>query len=308
MNLDTLSIFCDVVRHRSFSRGAAASGISQSAATQAVRRLEEHLGVQLLDRSKRPFVLTPEGEVCYEGFCDLLQRYEAVEARIRSMAGDVSGAVRVAAIYSVGLYQMSLCMQQFMRRYPRARIRLEYLRPDKVVEAVLSGQAHLGLVSYPKPTARLQIVPWRLEQMVVVCDREHELAGRESVQPTDLQGMEFVGFDYDLKIRKHIDRYLRQHGVHVRVVMEFDNIETIKQAVEIGAGVSILPEPTVVKEVQQGALAAVALAPPGLQRPVGIIYRRGRPFTPTLSRFIELLREMSDSPSSAAGEGSQSDA
>ncbi len=296
MNLDSFRIFCDVVRHQSFSRGAAASGISQSAATQAVRRLEEHFGVQLLDRSKRPFVLTPEGQVCYDGFRDLLERHEAIEARVRSMGREVSGSVRVAAIYSVGLHQMSLCMQQFMRRYPQTRVRLEYLRSDKVIDAVLGGQADLGLISYPRRSAQLQFIPWRSERMVLACHRAHSLAEQESVGAADLHGLDFVAFDHDLRIRKHIDRYLRQHQVRVQVVMEFDNIETIKQAVEIGAGVSILPEPTVRREVERGTLVAVCLDSPGLRRPVGIIYRQRRPFTPPLARFVELLHELGDPP------------
>jgi len=296
MNLDTLRIFCDVVRHRSFSRGAAAGGISQSAATQAVRRLEEHFGLQLFDRSKRPFVLTPEGQVCFDGFSELLERYEAVEVRIRSMGREVSGSVRVAAIYSVGLHQMSLCMQQFMRRYPQARVRLEYLRPDNVINAVLDGQADLGLISYPRPSAQLQTIPWRSERMVLACHLQHALAGRESVRIPELHGLDFVSFDHDLRIRKYIDRYLRQFGVRVNTVLEFDNIETIKQAVEIGAGVSILPEPTVQREVERGTLVSIGLDPPELLRPVGIIYRQRRPFTPPLARFVELLHELSDSP------------
>ncbi len=297
MNLDSFRIFCDVVCHQSFSRGAAASGISQSAATQAVRRLEEHFGVQLLDRSKRPFVLTPEGQICYEGFRDLLERHEALEARIRSMSRDVSDSVCVAAIYSVGLHQMRLCMQQFMRRYPQVRVRLEYLRSDKVIEAVLRGQADLGLISYPRPSAQLQFIPWRSERMVLACQSGHPLAQRKTVGAAELNGLDFVAFDHDLRIRKHIDRYLRRHGVRVRVVMEFDNIETIKQAVEIGAGVSILPEPTVRHEVEQGTLVAADLNPPGMRRPVGIIYRQRRSFTPPLTKFVELLHELSDSPS-----------
>lgn len=296
MNLDAFRIFCDVVRHQSFSRGAGASGISQSAATQAVRRLEAYFGVQLLDRSRRPFVLTPAGEVCYEGFRDLLERHEALEARLRAMGRQVSGVVRVAAIYSVGLHQMNICMQQFMRRYPQVRVRLEYLRPDKVVQAVVDGQADLGLISYPRPSAQLQSIPWRSERMVLACHRGHPLAQQKSVGAAALAGREFVAFDQDLRIRKHIDRYLRRHGVRVNVVMEFDNIETIKQAVAIGAGVSILPEPTLRREVEQGTLVAVELDPPGLRRPVGIIYHQRRPFTPPLAKFVELLHELGDTP------------
>ena len=294
MNIETLRIFCDVVQHQSFSRGAAANNVSQSAATQSVHRIEQHFGVQMVDRNKRPFVLTPEGQACYEGFREVLELYDAAETRVRSLRKEITGTVRVAAIYSVGLHDMSRCMQDFMRSYPKAKVRLEYLRPNKVYEAVLNSEVDLGILSYPSPSPELSVVPLRSERMVLVCPPKHHLAGRSAVTAEHLQDEDFVAFDRDLFARKEIDRYLRQRSVSIRVVMEFDNIETIKQAIEIGAGISILPEPTVQMEVQTGRLAAVRLIAPQLRRPIGIIHRHRKVFTPSVAKFVELLREIQE--------------
>lgn len=291
MNIETLRVFCDVVQHQSFSRGAAANSVSQSAATQSVHRMEKHYGVPLVDRTKRPFVLTPEGEVCYEGFKQVLEQYDAVEVKVRSLRLEITGLVRVAAIYSVGLHDLSRSMQNFMRAYPKAKVRLEYLRPNKVYEAVLGGGADLGIVSYATPTPDIATKPLRSERMVLVCHPEHPLASRKAVTAEHLRGEDFVAFDRDLIIRKEIDRHLRQRSVDINIVMEFDNIETIKQAVEIGAGVSVLPEPTVRQETQSGTLATVRLIAPELRRPLGIIYRARKVFTPTAARFIEMLQK-----------------
>lgn len=292
MNIETLRIFCDVVQHQSFSRGATINSVSQSAATQSVHRVEKHFGVQLVDRTKRPFVLTPEGQVCYEGFREVLELYDAVEARVRSLRMEISGLVRVASIYSVGLHDMSRCMQDFMRRYPKAKVRLEYLRPNKVFEAVVNAEVDLGIMSYPAPSPDLAVIPLRSEKMVLVCHPKHRLAHEKAVTAEHLQGEDFIGFDRDLSIRKEIDRYLRQRSVAIRIVMEFDNIETIKQAVGIGAGVSILPEPTVREEVKSGSLVSVRLIAPELRRPIGIIHRQRKVFTPTTAKFVELLQEV----------------
>jgi DNA-binding transcriptional LysR family regulator len=291
MNIETLRVFCDVVQHQSFSRGAAANQVSQSAATQSVHRMERHFGVQLVDRSKRPFVLTPEGQACYEGFREVLELYDAVETRVRSLRKEITGMVRVAAIYSVGLHDMARCMKQFMIRYPKAKVRLEFLRPNKVYDAVLNSEVDLGLVSYPTPSTELSVVPLRSERMVLVCHPSHALAKRKAVTAEHLKDENFVAFDRDLIIRKEIDRYLRQRNVAVRVNMEFDNIETIKQAVHIEAGVSILPEPTVREEIARGDLTAVRLIAPQMERPVGIIHRQRKVFTPTSTKFVELLQE-----------------
>ena len=296
MNIETLRIFCDVVQHQSFSRGAKINDVSQSAATQSVHRVEQHFGVQLVDRSKRPFVLTPEGQVCYEGFREVLELYDSVDAQVRSLRKEIAGLVRVAAIYSVGLHDMSRCMQDFMREYPKARVRLEYQRPNRVYDAVLNAEVDLGIVSYPASSPDLNVIPLRSEGMVLVCQPEHPLAKFNAVMAEQLQGMEFIAFDRDLSIRKEIDRYLRQRSVGIRVVMEFDNIETIKQALQIGAGVSILPEPTVSTEVSNGSLAAVRLIAPELRRPLGIIHRQRKVFTPTAAKFVELLVQVQNQP------------
>jgi DNA-binding transcriptional LysR family regulator len=297
MNLEILKLYCDVVRLHSFSQGAAANQISQSAASQAIHQMETELEVLLIDRSKRPFMVTPEGRTFYDGCQALLQGFDKVRAQIASVRTQITGNVRVAAIYSVGIHIMSDHMQRFMSLHPQAKVRLEYLHPHKVVEAVLNDEADLGILSYPPPNRSLTILPWRDEAMVFVCHPTHRLARRKIITAADLHGENFVAFDADLSIRKAIDRCLRQHDVKVNVVMEFDNIETIKQAIAIGAGVGILPRPTILKEVGNRTLAAVPLSMAELVRPLGIIHRRGKLFTPTIVRFLELLRQTDQAPS-----------
>ena len=303
MNIETLRIFCDVVQRQSFSRGAAVNDVSQSAATQSVHRVERHFGLQLVDRTKRPFVLTPEGQICYEGFREVVEMFDVAEARVRSMREEIGGVVRVAAIYSVGLHDMRQCMQDFMRAYPKAKVRLEFSHPGRVREAVLNADVDLGILSYPAPSPDLNIIPLRSERMVLVCHCDHRLAREDSVTAEHLQNEDFVGFDPDLSIRKEIDRYMQQRGVKIRRVMEFDNIETIKQAVGIGAGVSILPEPTVREETRSGALATVNLIAPEMRRPIGIIHRQRKVFTLAAAKFIELLLEVQGRPSEEEDHG-----
>ncbi len=298
MTLEMLKLYCDIVRLHSFSQGAAANQISQSAASQAVQQLETELDVRLIDRSKRPFMLTPEGRTFYEGCQVLLQEFERLRAQVASTRTQVGGTVRVAAIYSA-IHILSDHMQRFMSLHPQAKVRLEYLHPDKVVEAVLHDEADLGILSFPPANRSLAILPWRTETMLFVCHPTHRLARRKIITASDLNDENFVAFDADLRIRKAIDRCLRQHEAKVNVVMEFDNIETIKQAIAIGAGVSILPRPTILKEVGNRTLAAVPLSMTELVRPLGIIHRRGKLFTPTIARFLEMLRQSDQRPTQA---------
>ena len=296
MNLETLHLYCEIVRVHSFSRGAADNGVSQSAASQAVQQLESELRVQLLDRSKRPFTLTLEGRKFYEACRTLLQNFERTRAEISQARQELAGSVRVAAIYSVGLHEISGQMQRFLSLHPKTRVRLECLHPRQVLEAVIQDEADLGVLSYPPASRALAVVPLQSDPIVLVCHPGHRLARRRTLVATDLNGEPFVAFDSNLSIRKAIDRALRKHGGKVDIVMEFDNVETIKQAIINRAGVSLLPAPTIEEEVRIRTLSAIPLHIPELTRPVAAIHRRNKLLTPVVARFLELLKEQDPQP------------
>ncbi|HRF00559.1 MAG TPA: LysR family transcriptional regulator [Pirellulaceae bacterium] len=300
MHIKSLKVFCDVVARRSFSRAADANGISQSGASQIVQQLEDSLGVKLIDRSKRPFVLTPEGAVYYEGCRKIVQRFFALEEEVRTLHQEVAGRVGVASIYSIGLSHLSHSVKQFLVQNPKSNVRIEYQHPNRVYELVDQDQVDVGFVSYPKSTRTIKSLVWREEPMVLVCSPGHPFAGRESVSVDELHGIELVGFDEDLRIRREIDRNLAQLDVEPRVVMHFDNIETIKRAVEIDAGVSLLPAPSIDRETQLGVLVGIPLTGVELTRPIGLLVRRGKVLGRTAKRFIQLL--LSDTPSISLSE------
>jgi DNA-binding transcriptional LysR family regulator len=292
MQLETLKIFCDVIRLASFSRGAAESGISQSSASQAVHQLELRLGAKLIDRSKRPLAPTPHGRLYYEGVKELIARYEEIENRVKTLGDEENlvGTVRVAAIYSVGLHHMTRYVAAFRARYPGAVVRLEFLHPGEVVERVQAEAAELGLISFPRRWPDLTVLPWREEEMVVALHPDHRLADQSKLSVCELTGESLVGFDSDLAIRRAIDRYLRKHDVQMDVALEFDNIENIKRAVEVGAGVAILPRPALVREVDFGSLAAIPFDGEPFHRPLAILHRGAARLSTVASKFLELLQ------------------
>jgi len=299
MQFEALKVFCDVARFRSFSQAAAANDLTQPAASQIVHQLEKRLGVQLVDRSTRPLQLTPEGQTYYEGCRDLVERYLEIENAIRNKEPEIHTNVQVAAIYSVGLRDMNQYVERFTAENAGDDVHIEYLHPDRVYEKVLDGTSDLGLVSFPKKTRELNVIPWRDEEMVITCAPGHPLAHNGAVRLKQLAEEPFVGFDRGLTIRRQIDRFLKDHGVGLDVAMEFDNIENIKHAVEI-SGVTLLPLPTVQREIAAGTLAAVKVADARMVRPLAIIHRRNPKPTPAAQRFISLLRQPDDVPRGAA--------
>jgi LysR family transcriptional regulator, transcriptional activator of the cysJI operon len=233
--------------------------------------------------------LTPAGRL-YADYCrDALRRQEEFELELEALKGHVEGAVRVVSIYSIGLSEMGRLQEEFLVAYPDASLHVEYMRPERIYEALENDTADLGLVSYPQPSREIAATPWRQEEMQLAVPPDHPLAARSQVSLGDLNGQDFVGFDEDLSIRREIDRFLRAHGVIVNPALHFDNIQTIKEAVAVGRGISILPARTMQAEIAQGRLAAVPLDAPGLVRPVGIVHRRHKKFNRAAQAFLGLL-------------------
>jgi DNA-binding transcriptional LysR family regulator len=224
----------------------------------------------------------------------LVERYLELEKRVKAYAGEesVAGSVGVAAIYS-GLNYMSQFVKMFEQRYPQVSVRLEYLHPDRVVERVSSSEAELGLLSCPRRWSELNVINWREESMVLTVYPSHRLAHRVSVSIAELEGEDFIAFDPELPIRRIVDRFLKHHSVQVEVVLEFDNIENIKHAVRLVSGISILPEPSLVQDLQLGTLVAIPIAgrdsTDRLTRPLAIIHRRHANLDVAAAKFLELL-------------------
>ncbi|HMZ22555.1 MAG TPA: LysR family transcriptional regulator substrate-binding protein, partial [Blastocatellia bacterium] len=172
---------------------------------------------------------------------------------------------------------------------PQVRVHIEYSRTDKVYEACLNNTIDFGIVALPLRRPNIAVIPLRNDKLVIVCSPDHRLAGRKRISIQELAEEEFVAFERDIPTRKTIDRILKQHNVPVNYVMEFDNIETIKRSVEVGLGLSILPETAVANEVENRLLAMLDFSEGTFTRPIGIIHRKGKVFSPAAGKFVEML-------------------
>lgn len=290
MHLETLQVFCDLVESGSFSAAAAQNFVTQSAVSQQVRALEARFDQRLIERTKGRVQPTPAGQLLYQASKEITARYRELREQLQSFGTTVSGSVRLATVHSVGLYELSDPLKKFLKAYPQVNVHLEYSRSTKIFEDVLSGQIDVGIVAYPTRRPQIAVIPFREDRLVLVCATHHPLARRRAITLADLEGQNFVGYERDIPTRRELDRVLRRKNVTVRYVMELDNIETIKRVVEIGAGVSIVPEPTVKQEVKNRTLCAVQISDETLLRPLGIVHRQGRHFSPAVERFIAELR------------------
>lgn len=291
VSLRNTEIFCDIAAHRSFSKAAAARQISQPAVSQALQQLEDDLGVVLIDRSKRPIELTAAGSIYFERCQKWLLDYREIEDAVHRYSGRIVGKVRVSAIYSVGLLQMSSYVNRLREEHPEIELHLDYGHPDAIYRGLLRDEMDLGIVSFPRDGGEIGCIPWLDQEMVVVVPPGHEWAHREQLSVRELDRTKFVAFTAELTIRRKTEKMLKAAGVSVNVTHQFDNVETIKRAVEIDLGVAILPLPTLRREIEIGALHALPLSDVKFVRPLGIVHKRHKHLSRAASQFVQLLRE-----------------
>src|SRR6202167_1331572 len=276
MQIESLKMFCDLAETESFTKAAQINQVTQSAISQQISSLERTFKSLLIERSKKKFRLTREGQTLYEYSKQIIQTYESLESKLQELKDIISGTIRVATIYSIGLHDLPPYIKRFMRSYPTVNVHVEYRRANQVYEDVLSNVVDLGLVAYPVKEPKLEIVPLRKEPLGLICHPQHPFAKSKNIKLKALSGQKFIGFEPDIPTRKALDKILKEHGVEVKHVMEFDNIETVKRAVEIDAGISIVPLGTVGQEVSKQTLVAVPLEDGDFYRPLAAIYKKNK--------------------------------
>ncbi|MEO8072553.1 MAG: LysR family transcriptional regulator [Acidobacteriota bacterium] len=293
MHIETLKVFCDLVEMQSFSLAAERNFVTQSAVSQQIRTLEDKFKRRLLERvrGRREVRLTPSGEVFYRECQNVLESYNQLNESMSGLVGKISGTVKVATVYSVGLHELPPKVREFMTKFPSAKIDLEYSRTTRVMRDVLNGTVELGVVAFPEQKRGLTIVPMASDRLVVICPPDHEFAERTQIKVTELKDRDFVLFERDIPTRKATDKILKSYGVEVRKVAEFDNVETIKRSVEVGFGLAIVPHPSVMDEEKNNQLSVVELAEKDWIRQVAVIYRTDRTLSIAAKKFVQLLEK-----------------
>ncbi|HYC56448.1 MAG TPA: LysR family transcriptional regulator [Candidatus Binatia bacterium] len=290
MHIETLKIFCDVVENQSFSLAASQNFITQSAVSQQVRGLEERYGKRLLERKRGSVRPTAAGEILHRASREILHLFNEMEAQLQGLSNVVTGSIRVGTVHSIGLYELSEPLKHYFADFPHVNVYLEYDRASHVYEQVLRGNVDLGIVAYPTARAQITVLDFRTDRLVVACAPDHPLADKARISVADLHGEKIVGFEKGIPTRLALDRLFTEKQVGVQYVAELDNIEMVKRLVEVGAGVAIIPDKACAHEVHAGTLVRIELADRGITRPIGIIYRTGKHFSPAAEKFIEYLQ------------------
>src|SRR5687767_17265 len=210
MQIESLKVFCDLAETESFTKAAQINSITQSAVSQQISSLERQFKSLLIERSKKRFRLTREGQVLYEYSKQILNTFDSMTNRLQEIKDIVSGTIRVATIYSIGLHDLPPYLKRFLKQYPTVNIHVEYRRSNEVYEHVLGNVDDLGLVAYPVKDAKLDILPLRKDKLVLICHPKHPLAKESNVSLKDLEGQKFISFEPDIPTRKAIDKAFKE--------------------------------------------------------------------------------------------------
>jgi len=293
MHIETLKIFCDLADLRSFSKTADKHMVSQSAISQQIAQLEIEHRCQLLNRSKRPLELTSAGEIFYHAARDIVDRHEQLRSELNSLKTTAQSRVNVGAIYSIGMHTLPAYLKKFMVKRPNVNVHVEFFSAEKIYEMILSGELDIGLVAVPRRDKRLDVYEFEDEPLVLVCSPKHPLAAQSQIDIHKLQFERFIGFEEGTPTRDWIDGIFQRYSMVLRPVMEFDNVETVKKAVEINSGVSILPQPAILQELAAGTIKAIEFTNERFVRPTGIIVRKDKIIGSEAKYLMDLLRKKS---------------
>lgn len=291
MQIESLKLFCDLAETTSFTKAAKINGVTQSAVSQQISSLETKFEAVLIERSKKKFTLTKEGNTLYKYSKQIVQTYDELRHKIQEIQNVVTGTIKVVTIYSIGLHELPPYLKKFLKKHPTVNVSVEYRRATQLYEDIVTGMADIGLVAYPQKDPRLQVTSLAEDMLVLICHPDQPLAQQPKVKLSEIASHKFIAFEPDIPTRRAIDKILRDRNVEVDHAMEFDNIETVKRAVEIDAGISIVPRSPVAQEVAKKTIAMVEIEDEQFYRPLAAVHKKSKVLSPAMKEFLALLKK-----------------
>jgi len=289
VELDQIQTFLTVTDKGSFSKAAKDLYRTQPAISIKLRGLEKELGHRLLERRPRGLNLTPAGEVLYRRGRSILAEIATLKTELADLTAKKTGRVSLGTSDTVSLYLLPQMVKQFVQRYPGIELILVTQVSRQVVDRILSGELDIGIVTLPAPEGSLEIRELYRDRFVLVFPPGHPLGKRRRIRASHLQGHPIIHLKPETLTRQWIDGKLAQFGLGNQVRMEVSTVEIIKRLVEVGMGISLLPEMAIAEELKSGRLRAARLQGVPLIRSMALVNRKGKYFSHALRAFVDDL-------------------
>ena len=290
MELYQLKLFVDLAEKKNFTQVANENYVTQAAVTLQIRKLESELGVPLFHRTTRAVTLLEAGNRLLPYAQQMLKMADEARESVRETKMEVSGLVRVASVHSVGLYELPPYIRSFLQKFPHVNLRIEYRTSDDIYRELLAGDIDVGIVAYANEgMSRIECRPFITDELAIVCMKDHAFAKKKNVGMSELEGQNFVQFTEETPTRRATDAVLAEHGVTVNVRTECDNIEVLKQMIEIGYGIALLPQSSLTNNDKERGLRLVELRDVKIERPLSILLLKNAPRFKAMRAFVDTL-------------------
>ncbi len=291
MDLRQLRYLVALAEEGNFTRAAASAHIAQPAMSQQIRRLEDELGLALVERTTRRVSLTDAGGLLVVRARRIMAELEAAETELQALRGMHTGHVTIGAMHTMGPVDLSLALALFHQLHPKVRFTVRELSSEEMAELLRVDGLDLAFLSVTERVESHGLGLYQLvsEELVVLVPREHRLGKRRQVRMAELAGESFISFREGARLRELLVSAGREAGFEPRVTLESNESHRIRRLVARGLGVAILPRSDA---AGPGADVAVArLVEPALRRDITLAWREGRRHAPAAAEFLELARE-----------------
>ena len=302
-DLPDLQAFSAVAALGSFRAAAESISLSQPALSRRIDKLESALGVRLLERTTRRVGLTTVGRDFARKAQQVLSDIDSILLGVQDIASTRMGLVTIACVPSASRYFLPQVLQRFQAKFPKIRIRIHDAHANEVLNAVLQGEADLGLNFIGRQEPDMLFEPLLKERFVLACRADHPLAGKRSVAWRELAPYNFMSVGKDSGNRLLMDLALAQVPDRPQCVIETRHVHTLLGLVEAGLGVAAVPGlamPTPTASANSASLVSVPLVAPVIQRELGIISRRAAAMSPAAQQLHSFLTSASKSKTSKA--------
>jgi LysR family transcriptional activator of glutamate synthase operon len=297
MELRQLRYLVALAEEGNFTRAAANEHIAQPAMSQQIRRLENELGLALVERTTRRVALTEAGELLVVRSRRILAELEAADAEIQSLRGIHTGHVTIGAMHTMGPVDLSLALALFRERHPNVRFTVREQSSEEMAEMLRVDELDLAFLSVTERVESRGLGLHQLvsEELVVLLPREHRLGSRARLRMAELAGEPFISFRTGARLRELLEAAGREAEFEPQVTLESNESQRVRRLVSRGLGVAILPRSDA--EGPGADVAVATLTEPSLTRDITLAWREGRRLTPAAAEFLDLARETFDSRS-----------
>ncbi len=288
--LQQLRLFTAVARHKSFTRAAEEVHLTQPAVSIQVKRLEDKIGMPLLEQMGKQLHLTVAGEEVYDACCHVLQRLSDLETALDDLRGEVSGPLTVTVVSSAKYFLPHL-LGQFVRRYPKVEPRLRITNRAKLLANINANEGDLFIMGQPPQTLPVVEYPFLENVLVVVARPDHALAGQPAITLERLAQERIVGRESGSGTRKAVEDMFAHQGLEVAPYIELASAEAIKQGVIGGLGIAVLSLHSLRLELNAGELVVLDVAGFPLRRRWYAAHRKGKRLSRAAQTFLDYLQD-----------------